>query len=45
MTYLLTFLLVLAIVAVMAIGVLLGRKPIRGSCGGLNCRLCKKPRD
>lgn len=35
MTLLLTFLLMLGVVAAMAIGVLMGRKPIAGSCGGL----------
>ncbi|MDR5867037.1 (Na+)-NQR maturation NqrM [Halomonas koreensis] len=46
-----TFLVVLAfmliIVAAMAVGVILGRKPIEGSCGGLNklglkqgCEVC-----
>ena len=35
MTLLLTFLVMLGVVAAMAIGVLMGRKPIAGSCGGL----------
>lgn len=46
-----TFLIVLAfmllIVAAMAVGVIMGRKPIAGSCGGLNqlglkegCEIC-----
>jgi hypothetical protein len=47
MTYLVTFVLafaiVLLVVASMAIGVINGRKPIRGSCGGIGskgCELC-----
>jgi len=42
-TLLLTFTIILAVVAMMAIGVIRGRAPIRGSCGGLNgggCELC-----
>ncbi|MDR2093572.1 MAG: (Na+)-NQR maturation NqrM [Azoarcus sp.] len=34
-TLLVTFLVILAVVAVMAIGVIFGRRPITGSCGGL----------
>lgn len=49
MTYLFAFLLFLAIFPIMAIGTLLGKKPIRGSCGGVNCKLCvhknKKPQE
>ncbi|NNF67473.1 MAG: hypothetical protein HKM98_08190 [Gammaproteobacteria bacterium] len=47
MTLLVTFLLafgtVLLVILAMAIGVLHGRKPISGSCGGLgsgSCELC-----
>lgn len=47
MTLLLTFLLMLGLIAAMAIGVLMGRKPIAGSCGGLRnlgvdmeCEIC-----
>lgn len=36
MTVFFTFLVMLAIVAVMAIGVLFGRQPIKGSCGGMS---------
>jgi hypothetical protein len=42
-TFLLTFAVVLIAIAAMAIGVIRGRSPIRGSCGGLNggpCALC-----
>lgn len=45
--FLLTFLIFLAVVAIMAVGVLRGRKPISGSCGGLanlgmggGCEMC-----
>lgn len=42
-TVLITFTVMLAVIAGMAIGVMNGRKPISGSCGGLNgegCQLC-----
>lgn len=42
-TLLVTFAVMLAVIGAMAIGVLNGRKPISGSCGGLNgggCELC-----
>ena len=42
-TLLLTFAVLLVVIAAMAIGVIYGRKPISGSCGGLNggrCELC-----
>ncbi len=42
-TLLITFAVLLAAIAAMAIGVMNGRKPISGSCGGLNggrCELC-----
>jgi hypothetical protein len=42
-TLLITFAVMLAVIAAMAIGVINGRKPIAGSCGGLNgggCELC-----
>ena len=42
-TILLAFAVMLAIIAGMAIGVMNGRRPISGSCGGLNnggCELC-----
>ncbi|MFZ8974790.1 MAG: (Na+)-NQR maturation NqrM, partial [Pseudomonadales bacterium] len=34
--FLLTFFVFLAVVVIMAVGVLRGRPPISGSCGGLN---------
>lgn len=39
----LSFLVILLVVGAMGIGVLSGREPIRGSCGGLNngrCGVC-----
>jgi hypothetical protein len=42
--FFLAFIIMLAAVAAMAIGVINGRKPISGTCGGLNnegtCSLC-----
>jgi uncharacterized protein len=47
MTLLLAFLIMLLIVAAMALGVMAGRKPIAGSCGGIaqlgmdtECEVC-----
>ena len=34
--YLMAFAFMLLIVAAMAVGVIMGRKPIAGTCGGLN---------
>jgi hypothetical protein len=46
-TFVISFLLLTVVVAGMAVGVLFGRKPIKGTCGGLNnaegqtsCQLC-----
>lgn len=47
-TVLLSFLVVLGALAVMAIGRLLGRGDIRGSCGGIGsggCELCGDDRE
>ena len=42
-TMLFAFAIMLAVIAAMSVGVANGRKPISGSCGGLNggrCELC-----
>lgn len=46
-TLLVTFLVLAFIVGIMSVGVLMGRKPVQGSCGGLNnidglneCEIC-----
>lgn len=42
-TLLLSFTVIVAVIAAMSIGVMNGRPAIRGSCGGLNnggCELC-----
>lgn len=46
-TLLVTFCVLALIIAMMSIGVLMGRKPVQGSCGGLNkidgmgeCEIC-----
>lgn len=41
MTYfLVTFAIMLVVVVIMAIGVMFGRRAIKGSCGGLNTGEC-----
>ena len=42
-TFLLSFVVMLVCVAALALGVLLGRAPLRGSCGGLNNCDCANP--
>lgn len=42
MTFLLVFILLGLIVAGMSVGVLMGRKPITGSCGGVGAALGQK---
>jgi hypothetical protein len=50
-TFILTLVIVLASVAGLAVGVLLGRAPLRGSCGGIacvkggGCAACQRHRD
>ena len=46
-TLLVSFIILLLVVGMMSVGVLLGRKPVQGSCGGLNkvqglgdCEIC-----
>ena len=42
-TIVLSFVIIALVIAGMGIGVIAGRKPIKGSCGGLNsggCELC-----
>lgn len=36
-TFLLAFLIIAASLLALSVGVLAGRKPIRGSCGGIAC--------
>lgn len=36
-TFLLAFVMILLALGGLAIGVVFGRPPIKGSCGGLNC--------
>ncbi len=38
--FLVTFVLMLIVVAVMAVGVIFGRRAIKGSCGGANTGNC-----
>jgi hypothetical protein len=38
--FLATFALMLIVIALMAIGVMFGRRAIKGSCGGLNAGNC-----
>jgi hypothetical protein len=43
LTVALSFLVISLAIAAMSVGVMAGRRPIRGSCGGLNgagCALC-----
>lgn len=38
--FLVTFVIMLVVVGIMAIGVMFGRRAIKGSCGGLNTGQC-----
>jgi hypothetical protein len=38
--FLVTFVFMLAVIALMAVGVMFGRRAIKGSCGGLNASDC-----
>ena len=42
MTIILTFVLLIVVFTAMSIGILLGRKPITGSCGGVGAALGEK---
>ncbi|GAB2195154.1 (Na+)-NQR maturation NqrM [Sessilibacter sp. MAH2] len=42
MTFLVTLLVLLTVVAAMSVGVIMGRKPITGSCGGIGAALGEK---
>ena len=44
LTLLLSFLVIVLVIIAMSIGIMAGRQPIKGSCGGLNsggCELCR----
>ncbi len=46
MTYfLVTFVFMLIVIAIMAVGVIFGRKAIKGSCGGTGNCICKEKCD
>ncbi|MFT7470929.1 MAG: hypothetical protein ACI8XU_000822 [Kiritimatiellia bacterium] len=45
--FLVTFLIMAVVIVIMSVGVLFGRKPVQGSCGGMNnivglkeCEIC-----
>ncbi|MBL4729048.1 MAG: (Na+)-NQR maturation NqrM [Gammaproteobacteria bacterium] len=47
MSFLITFLIMAVVIVIMSVGVLFGRKPVQGSCGGMNnivglkeCEIC-----
>jgi uncharacterized protein len=46
-SFLITFLVMAVVIVIMSVGVLFGRKPVQGSCGGMNniegmgeCEIC-----
>ena len=46
-SFLITFLIMASVIVIMSVGVLFGRKPVQGSCGGMNnidglkeCEIC-----
>jgi len=49
--FIMTFVILLIVVVAMAVGVIFGRSPIKGSCGGINnidgldsaCDFCSEP--
>jgi hypothetical protein len=48
--FLVTFLIMAVVIVIMSVGVLFGRKPVQGSCGGMNniiglkeCEICGEP--
>lgn len=52
MTFLVVFLVMVLVVGMMAVGVIMGRKPIAGSCGGIanlgiekECSICGGSRE
>lgn len=52
MTFVIVFLVMLTVVGLMAVGVMMGRKPIAGSCGGIanlgiekKCSICGDDRE
>lgn len=52
MTFVMVFLIMLTVVGLMAVGVMMGRKPIAGSCGGIaslgiekKCLICGDDRE
>ena len=47
LSFIITFVVIAVVIAIMSVGVLFGRKPVQGSCGGLNiiggrneCEIC-----
>ena len=42
MEFLVAFVVFLVVAACLALGVLVGREPLRGTCGGIACSRCRK---